>query len=450
MLFKQHRFSGYITPIFLVIDLLVINLFAYYMPINFQTPILFHSYLSLSWILLSYKNEFYKIYRYSKVVYILRKLFNQFVFFGLLLYAFIGFFKQPNMSRLAMAQYFGLILVSIGVIKFLNYLLLMKYRKSVKGNIRRVVVIGKNKKTDQLIEVFQERTEFGFQFVNQFDPKRDNFDPTTCYRFIVDNKIDEVYCSVSELGNEELTGFINFADNNLKTLKFLPDNKNIFSKKLKFEYYDYLPILSLRDIPLHTTINAFLKRTFDIVFSLIVIFGLLIWIGPILAILIRLESKGPVFFIQKRTGFDNKEFQCFKFRSMGVNNSSDAIQAGKNDMRVTKIGKFIRRTSIDELPQFYNVFFGNMSIVGPRPHMLKHTNEYANTIDKYMLRHFVKPGITGLAQVRGYRGEIEKKSDIQNRIRFDIFYVENWSFIMDIKIIIQTIINAIRGEEKAY
>jgi putative colanic acid biosynthesis UDP-glucose lipid carrier transferase len=154
--------------------------------------------------------------------------------------------------------------------------------------------------------------------------------------------------------------------------------------------------------------------------------------------------------VQKRTGFDNNDFQCFKFRSMAVNGNADAQQAGKNDMRVTKIGKFIRKTSIDELPQFYNVLFGNMSVVGPRPHMLKHTDEYANRVDKYMLRHFVKPGITGLAQVRGYRGEIEKDSDIQNRIKFDIFYVENWSFFLDLKIVLQTVINAVKGEEKAY
>ena len=180
------------------------------------------------------------------------------------------------------------------------------------------------------------------------------------------------------------------------------------------------------------------------------IFGILIWFAPLLALLIRLESKGPIFLIQKRTGFDNREFQCFKFRSMAVNKDADARQAGRNDMRVTMIGRFIRRTSIDELPQFYNVLFGNMSVVGPRPHMLKHTDEYASKVDKYMLRHFIKPGITGLAQVRGYRGEIEQDSDIQNRIKFDIFYVENWSFLLDLKIIIQTILNGIAGEEKAY
>jgi putative colanic acid biosynthesis UDP-glucose lipid carrier transferase len=354
------------------------------------------------------------------------------------------------MSRLALAQYTILVFLVVALIKLLNYVLLMKYREQVKGNIRNVVVIGKNKKTEQLISVFKERTEFGYHFVKQFSPRAEDFNLHDSFLFIVENRIDEIYCSVSELKNDEMAELINFADNNLKTLKFLPDNKNIYSKKLKFEYYDYLPILSLRDIPLHNPINAFLKRAFDVLFSLVVIFGLLLWIAPILALLIRLESRGPVFFVQTRTGFDNIEFQCFKFRSMAINRNADEVQAGKNDMRVTTIGKFLRKTSIDELPQFYNVLFGNMSVVGPRPHMLKHTDEYASKVDKYMLRHFVKPGITGLAQVRGYRGEIERDSDIQGRIKFDIFYLENWSFFLDLKIIFQTILNVFSGEEKAY
>lgn len=450
MFFQQGRYSGLIIPISFGIDLLVINLFAYFSPINFQNPTLFHSYLSVAWLVLSFKNEFYEVYRYSKVVYILKKLFTQFIFFFLILYAYIGFFKQPIMSRLALGQYFILVFIAVTTLKFLNFVVLMQYRERLKGNIRRVVVIGKNKKTDQLIKVFNEREEYGYKFMAQFNPKNADFDIFKCFNYIEKQKIDEIYCSVSELRNSEIEGFITFADNNLKLLKFLPDNKYIYSKKLKFEYYDYLPILSLRDIPLHAPINAILKRTFDIVFALLVIFGLLLWLGPFLALLISLESKGPVFFIQHRTGFDNRDFLCFKFRSMAVNSNSDTKQAGKNDMRVTKIGKFLRRTSIDELPQFYNVLFGNMSVVGPRPHMIKHTDEYANRVDKYMLRHFVKPGITGLAQVRGYRGEIESDSDIQNRIKLDIFYVENWSFLLDLKIIVQTMLNAVSGEEKAY
>ena len=433
-----------------MIDLLVINLFTYLLPINIYAPILFHIYLSAGWIVLSLKNEFYVINRYSKVPIVFRKLSTQFIFLFLILYAFIGFFKQPEMSRLALAQYFGLVTLAISSIKFINYFLLIRYRRKFKGNLRNVTVIGENKKTDQLISVFRNRTEFGYNFLKQFSPKEPKFEIRECFSYILKNKVDEIYCSISELKDNELTSFINFADNNLKTLKFIPDNKNILAKKLKFEYYDYIPILSLRDIPLHSSINSFLKRSFDVIFSAIVILGLLSWLTPILALLITLESKGPVFFRQTRNGIDNREFFCYKFRSMAPNKDADNHQATKNDLRITKVGRLIRATSVDELPQFYNVFFGTMSVVGPRPHMVKHTNEYSASVDKYMVRHFVKPGITGLAQVRGYRGEIEKDTDIQNRIKFDVFYIENWSMFLDFKIIVQTIVNAFKGETKAY
>lgn len=450
MLSKKYPYSGLIAQISYGLDLLVLNLFAYFLPINLQTPLLFHAYISVGWIMISFKNEFYEIYRYTKVTHILKRLFTQFVFFFLILFAYIGFFKQPFMSRLALGEYFLFVFVAVFSLKFLNYILLLKYRTNVKGNLRQVVVVGKNNKTDQLIKVFNDRTEFGYHFLKQFCPKEEEFDIHNCFKYILDNSIDEIYCSVSELRNSELTKFINFADNNLKTLKFIPDNKNIFSKKLRFEYYDYIPVLSLRDIPLHNPLNSAIKRTFDIVFSFFIIVTLLSWLIPLLAVVITLESKGPVFFRQRRTGIDNREFYCYKFRSMTPNNHADRLQAGKNDMRITRVGKFMRMTSIDELPQFYNVFFGTMSVVGPRPHMLRHTFEYANRVDKYMLRHFVKPGITGLAQVRGYRGEIETDSDILNRIKFDIFYIENWSLFLDLKIIVQTVLNAFSGEEKAY
>lgn len=446
----QRYFTDLITPMSAVVDLLVINLFAYFLPINLTAVLTFHTYISVSWLITAFRTHFYQIQRFSKVTYILRLLVRQFAIYILLVYAFIGFFKQPNMSRLALAWYVVLVFLVVSTLKLIIYFLVLKYRERFHDSSTRVVVVGMNKKTSQLISVFKDRQEFGYQFIRRFAPREKEFDLQGCFQYILDHQIDEIYCSISEMRNEEITAFINFADNNLKALKFLPDNKNIYSKKLKFEYYDYLPILSLRDIPLHNAFNAGLKRGFDIAFSLAMILGVLIWLGPIMAILIRLESKGPLFFAQKRSGLDNKEFYCYKFRSMAMNKDADRIQAGKNDMRITRIGKFIRKTSIDELPQFYNVLFGNMSVVGPRPHMLKHTDEYASRVDKYMVRHFIKPGITGLAQVRGYRGEIETDSDIQNRVKFDIFYIENWSFLLDMKIIVQTILNVFKGEDKAY
>lgn len=231
MYFKQHRYSNLIVPASYVIDLAIINVLAYFLPINLLEPLLFHSYISISWLIMSSKNEFYRVHRFSKITHIFKLLFSQFFFYFLILYAFIGFFKQPVMSRLALGQYFVYSFLLVSVFKLLNYLLLMKYRERVKGNLRNVVIIGKNKKTDQLRQVFNERTEFGYSFHKQFSPKSKDFELQNCFDYILDNKIDEIYCSVSELKNEEIAKFISFADNNLKTLKFIPDNKNIFSKK---------------------------------------------------------------------------------------------------------------------------------------------------------------------------------------------------------------------------
>ena len=208
--------------------------------------------------------------------------------------------------------------------------------------------------------------------------------------------------------------------------------------------------MSIRNIPIDKHTNKFFKRFFDIIFSIIIIVGVLSWLTPILAIFIKLESKGPIFFKQMRNGLNYEEFSCYKFRSMRLNEIADLEQVSKNDPRITKIGKFMRKTSIDELPQFFNVLLGEMSVVGPRPHMVSHTEMYAKSVDKFMVRHFIKPGITGLAQTNGFRGEVENERDIINRVKYDIFYLENWSLLLDTKIIFLTIYNAISGEEKAY
>uniref|UniRef100_UPI00345BBE60 exopolysaccharide biosynthesis polyprenyl glycosylphosphotransferase n=1 Tax=uncultured Muriicola sp. TaxID=1583102 RepID=UPI00345BBE60 len=418
-------------------------------PLLFMFPLLFHSYISLAWIIIAIKINFYEIYRFAKATYILKQLFTQFVFFFLILYAFIGFFKQPNISRFMLGIFFLSICISVLFLKFLNYYLLKKYRTKVKGNISYVVVIGNNRKTDQLIKIFNSYTEYGYQLLNQFDPKALDFDINNCIKFIVDNKIDEIYCSVRDLKNNELSELVNYADNNLIGLKFIPDNKEIFTKKLNLEYYEYLPILSFRELPLDDPFNRFYKRLFDFTISLLLFVFILSWLMPLIGILIVLDSKGPVFFRQNRPGLKEEGFGCYKFRTMLVNDSTEK-SATKNDPRITKLGAFLRKTSIDEVPQFINVLFGQMSIVGPRPHLWRQNEEYGSTIQKYMLRHYVNPGITGLAQSKGYRGEIETSDEIRNRTRYDIFYIENWSFFLDLKIILQTTLNILKGEEKAY
>jgi len=202
--------------------------------------------------------------------------------------------------------------------------------------------------------------------------------------------------------------------------------------------------------PLSDPKKQILKRTFDIVFSLLVIVFLLSWLIPLVAIIIKIESNESVFFLQKRSGYKNIPFNCIKFRSMASNKQADFQTAKKNDARVTKFGAFMRKTSIDELPQFINVFLGDMSVVGPRPHMLSQTDMYSKITKKYMTRHMVKPGITGWAQVMGARGEIFTDKDMERRIEKDIWYLQNWSFFLDMKIIFLTLYNIVRGDEQAY
>lgn len=451
MLFRTGRYSGFLRPISYGIDLAIIHSLAFYFFGTNLPYINFLVFVTLAWLVLSVKSNFYEIYRFTHVAKILSLLGKQGIVFTLIIYAFFGFHNEVNGNAGIIFKYAIVVMTAVSIVKFTIYFLLKKYRRILRGNLRNVVIIGLNQKTDQLRKFFIDNPEYGYRLKMIFDLQGgEGQDLDACFSYISDNYIDEIYSSVAELENEELIKLIDYADNNLKILKFLPDNKEIYSKKLDFAYYGVLPIVSLRKIPIDEPFNQFIKRSFDIVLSLLVIVGLLSWLTPLLAVIIKLESKGPVFFKQKRNGLDYKEFFCFKFRSMTPNPMAHLYQVKRGDERITRVGRVIRKTSIDELPQFINVLKGEMSVVGPRPHMVSHTEMYAERIDKFMVRHFIKPGITGLAQVSGYRGEVETENDIINRVKYDIFYLENWSLFLDIKIVFQTVYNALKGEDKAY
>ena len=395
-------------------------------------------------------SNFYEIYRFTKGVKIVSLISKQAVLFTLVVFAFFGFYNLDRTS-IDISMYVIYVFSLIAIVKLAIYYLLRKYRALLGGNYRNVIIIGLNQKTDQLRKFFLDSPEYGYKLYKTFDFKNKKAPSLEdAFNYVLENKIDEIYCSIAELSDEQIHQITDFADNNLKILKFIPDNKEIYTKKLDFNYYGYLPVISLRQIPIDSPFNQFVKRSFDLALSLFIIIGILSWLTPILAIIIKLESKGPVFFKQRRNGLDYKEFYCYKFRSMRPNPEAHLYQIRKGDPRVTRIGKFIRKTSIDELPQFINVLKGEMSVVGPRPHMVSHTHMYAEKIDKFMVRHFIKPGITGLAQVSGYRGEVEDDNFITNRVKYDIFYLENWSLLLDLKIVFQTIYNALRGDDKAY
>ncbi len=451
MIFKTGRYSGFLRPISYIIDLLIIHVLAYQF---FESNFLFLNYVifvSIVWIIIAVRSNFYEIYRFTRVTKILSLVGKQGVLFFLLVFAFFGFYSELGQAPLSIITYALQVILYITIAKLAIYYLLKKYRVLLRGNLRRVVIIGLNQKTDQLRKFFEDNPEYGYNLKQIFDLSGpDKASMEDCLDFIKNNNIDEIYSSVAELSNENLTKLTEFSDNNLKILKFLPDNKEIYTKRLDFTYYGFLPILSMRKIPIEEPFNKFIKRGFDIALALLIILGVLSWLTPLLGLIIKLESKGPVFFKQRRNGLDYKEFFCFKFRSMRPNPMAHLHQVRKDDPRITRIGKIIRKTSIDELPQFINVLKGEMSVVGPRPHMVSHTHMYAERVDKFMVRHFIKPGITGLAQVSGYRGEVEDENHIINRVKYDIFYLENWSLLLDLKIVSQTIYNALRGEERAY
>lgn len=261
--------------------------------------------------------------------------------------------------------------------------------------------------------------------------------------------VHEIFCSLSHDRSADIKSIMEFCDRNVIRFYYVPRQFGNFQLSLKPEIVGDFNVYTNHVEPLTNVMSYAGKRGFDIAFSSIVCLLLLPFL-PIIAFIIKVQSPGPLFFKQYRTGINGETFKCIKFRSMHVNKDSDEKQATKNDPRKFPFGNFMRKTNIDELPQFFNVLKGNMSIVGPRPHMLKHTEQYSKIIDKYMVRHFCKPGITGYAQVTGFRGETKEVWQMEERIKRDIWYIENWSFALDLKIIFLTAKSIIIPDKNAY
>ena len=445
------RYSKYLRPISIIFDLLVVSSFVYLFldkSLFKFTPTLIFCAL---WIISALITKFYEVYRFTKLIRIISYIFYQLLLFSILVFAFFGVAQNPapGLSQTLIFLLYTFIIISL--FKFTLFYALQSYRLGFGGNFRKTIIIGNDESVTELKEFFINQKELGYEnrMTFKFNQPSD-LNLAECFDFILSRNIDEVYCSANELDESQITSLITFCENNFKILKFISKRGGLLSKKLKTDTYGLSTVQSLREMPLSNDFNTILKRIFDIVFSLFVIIFLLSWITPIIALIIKIESRGPVLFKQIRNGIKFREFTCYKFRSMIENNDADIQQATKNDKRVTKIGKILRKTSLDELPQFFNVLIGNMSVVGPRPHMIKENERYSRSVDKFMVRHFVKPGITGLAQVKGFRGEIETDEDIINRVKYDIYYLENWSLILDLNIVFLTTINFLTGQKKAY
>lgn len=327
--------------------------------------------------------------------------------------------------------------------------------------VTKVIILGTDNKTDELISKVYNNPLFGFQLKAIFS--NDNFtaninDPNIVlgnlektHNYLLKNKVDLILIVLNYQHIEFTKQILNFADNNLIRVHIIPEFSDYFSMRFSINYYNRIPVLNLRNEPLKKLSNMMIKRAMDIFFSLLTIIFAFPVFFPIIIIAIKLTSKGPIFFIQKRTGLEGKIFNCYKFRTMEVNEGSDSVQTVKNDKRITRVGKFLRKTSIDEFPQVFNILKNQMSYVGPRPHMLKHTEHYREQVNRFMVRHYAKPGLTGWAQINGFRGETKELIDMEKRAEADIWYVENWSFFLDLKIIYETIYMVLfKKENKAY
>jgi len=440
----KKRFSRYIRPLAYLIDVTIINVLSCY----FLTQgFVFHLFITLAWIGIAIGSSFYEVYRFTKIFNIFLKIVKQYFLFLLANFLYFGL-SNGIYGRIDIIIYVSIAFLIILIVKLIIYYFLKYFRINYGGNYRNVLVIGD--KTEKLVSFFKENPDYGYNLIRCFtseEVKQGTYNHF--FKFSKEYKINEIYISLSSFTDEEISRIISFADNNLIKIKLIFNRNSYLIRNLEIEYFGDNSIISLRKIELDELNNKILKRVFDIIFSLLVIIFVLSWLFPIIALLIKIESPGPALFKQNRHGLNNNLFKCFKFRSMHLN-SSYLVHVKKEDSRVTKMGAFIRKTSIDELPQFFNVLMGDMSVVGPRPHMTAAHNMYLEIVDRYMLRHLIKPGITGLAQISGYRGEVEHDEDIINRVRYDIFYVQNWSILFDVKIIFKTVVNAISGEEKAY
>ncbi len=323
---------------------------------------------------------------------------------------------------------------------------------------KNVVVLGYNEVSIRLIKYFQDEAKL-VKLAGCFDDK-DKIENSTllpvftnlqdCMAFVKENEVTEIYSTLVPDQYPYLFELAKEAERQYVYFKFVPDYHIFVNRNIYVDFLNDIPVLSLRKEPLEDTGNRIKKRLVDLILSILVIVFILSWLVPLLSILIKMNSKGPVFFIQLRSGKNNQPFRCLKFRSLRVNSESDSKQVSRNDSRITSLGRFMRKTNIDELPQFFNILLGDMSVVGPRPHMLKHTEDFSELYKEYMIRHFVKPGLTGWAQVNGYRGEIKENELLRKRVEFDTWYIENWSIYLDLRIIIQTMLVTLQGDKNAF
>jgi putative colanic acid biosynthesis UDP-glucose lipid carrier transferase len=360
------------------------------------------------------------------------------------------------------------VLVFANILTFLAILSKYAIRKKIHAYLNKgifydhVLLVGSTKAAEEFIDAVKKYYYYGYKCIGYID-EQDQLKKECAYlgnlndlhTILRTKEIDEVFIALPTGENEKIQNCIAICDGLNIKVRILPNLSEFTSSSVYINNIGLLPVVNVGDLPLDKKENRLLKRIFDIIFSLLFFILLGSFIFPLLAIIIKLSSKGPIFFKQERWGLNNKRITCYKFRSMykessDIDEDGNFQQAFKDDPRITLIGKILRKTNMDELPQFWNVLIGNMSVVGPRPHPTQLNIQSMELVDNYMLRHMVIPGITGLAQVNGCRGETRTTEDMQKRVNFDLYYIQRWNFWLDLQIIIQTVINIFRGDQNAY
>lgn len=459
-----YRYSRYIKSIFFLWDLVLLNT-AYVLAfllrngdlerISTQEAQNVWFIINFAWLALYLIVGAYKFLRVEHIEKIVSKSLQFVLLHLLLVFTLLSILDYDEVSRLKMGYFYGLLFVFIFIFRIVFIKLLKHFRR--KGfNFRRVVIIGATQAGEEIAHELVKDLAYGYQVAGFFDDKATTTEDFKVLGtidevpdYVLKNNIHEIYMAVSKYNEHKIKELIKFCERHLIRIKFVPNFQKITdSRRVFIDFYGRIPIVSIRKEPLENPLNRIIKHLFDIGFSILVIIGIFPWLFPILILLVKLSSKGPVFYKQIRSGENNKNFVCFKFRSMRNNNGKFA-QATKDDPRVTKIGAFMRKTNLDELPQFFNVLLGQMSVVGPRPHPVELDEQFKILVNEYRVRHFAKPGVTGWAQVNGYRGETKELIDMKTRVDYDIWYIENWSFFLDLKIIFLTAFGMLRKQKNA-
>ena len=456
-MYKHGRYKMVIASLFVLGDIIILNLL--YFSMLYANNLNFDDIYHIIYILinLGYLLSFalVPVDFHETVIQLIVDNFQKLIITAFILISSLFLMKiaEPT-SRFFVITYFAAAWVLITVNQWLTQKIISL---SIKKKFNKGIILGAGALGEKIFDDMLHNVYNGVIILGFFDdnPNKNNRDVSgtieEAKEYILKNGVTDVFCTLPKTADKKINDFIKFAEKHVLNFHIVPDIGYYYAGTTPVvTTTGKMPVFLLRHIPLSYVHNAIIKRGLDIFISLLAIIILFPILFPVLAILIKKSSPGPIVFKQKRTGVRGKEFTCYKLRTMRMSNDADTKQATLNDDRKTKIGDFMRKTSLDELPQFFNVLIGNMSLVGPRPHMLKHTFEYSPQVDKYMVRHFVKPGITGLAQIRGYRGETKDVELMVKRVLSDVEYVENWTFWLDLKIIFQTAWLVIRGDEKAF